>query len=114
MPDTFRTRTPLPAIGMSSLVLGVIALVLGFLPILGIPLSLCGIVLGVIGTVAARSIGGTYLRWALAGVATSSLALVVNLAIAYAPSGYLPEQNVPSNWQPTPDRPYVSPPASQP
>jgi|HubBroStandDraft_4_1064222.scaffolds.fasta_scaffold445191_1 hypothetical protein len=113
MPDTFRTRTPLPALGMSSLVLGVIALLLAFLPILGIPLSLCGILLGVVGIFSSLAVAGTYLRWSLAGLATSCLALIVNLAITYAPTGYLPEQNVPRTWQPVPDRPYAPPPASQ-
>ncbi len=113
MPRDFRTRTPLPALGMSSLVLGVIALLLAFLPILGVPLSLCGIVLGVIGVFSSLTVPGTYPRWSLAGLATSCLALIVNLAITYAPTGYLPEQSVPRTWQPVPDRPYPPPPARQ-
>ena len=113
MPHLYLTRTPLPAFGMSSLVLGVIALLLAFLPILGIPLSLCGIVLGVVGVFSSLKVPGTYVRWSFAGLATSCLALIVNLAITYAPTGYLPEQSVPQTWQPVPDRPSPPPPASQ-
>ncbi len=113
MPRSYRTHTPLPALGMSSLVLGVIALLLTFLPILGIPLSLCGVVLGVVGIFSSLTVPGTYLRWSLAGLATSSLALIVNIAITYAPTGYLPEQSVPRTWQPVPDRPSPPAPARQ-
>ena len=111
MPHSFRTRSPLPALGMSSLVLGVIALLLAFLPILGIPLSLIGAILGVIGIFSSLSVPGIYLRWSLAGLATSCLALIVNLAITYAPTGYLPEQRTPRTWQSAPDHPLPPPPA---
>ncbi len=113
MASSFSTRTPLPALGMTSLVLGVIAMVLAFLPVLGIPLSLCGIVLGTIGIFASFAVPGSHLRWALAGVATSLLALGINAAIGFAPSGYLHDQKVPRPWQPVPDRPYAPPPARQ-
>jgi hypothetical protein len=113
MPSITPIRTPPTALGMASLVLGVIALLLFFLPILGIPLSLCGIILGVIGLLASFAVRGTYLRWTLAGLATSCLALAINVAIAYSPAGYLHDHNVPRPWQPVPDRPYVAPPAKQ-
>ena len=106
-----QTHFSLPALGMASLVLGVIALLLGFLPVLGIPLSACGIVLGAVGFVAALFVGGSNLRWGLAGLTVSCLALTVNLALAYAPGGYLPDQNVPKPWEAVPDRPYVPPPS---
>jgi hypothetical protein len=113
MASFYITRVPLPALGMSALVLGVIALLLAFLPILGIPLSLCGIVLGCIACVASFTVPGTFLRWALAGLITCILALTINLAIYYAPTGYLNEPGVPRPWQGVPDRPYSPPPARQ-
>jgi hypothetical protein len=111
MPTTYRTRSPLPALGMSSLVLGMIALLLAFLPVLGIPLSAGGLVLGVVGIFAALTAPSTYLRWALMGTATCCLALGVNVAITLAPPGYLRDQNPPPSWRPAPDRPIAPPPA---
>jgi hypothetical protein len=111
MRTLFRTHSSLPPLGMTSLVLGIIAMLLGFLPVLGIPLSACGIILGVIGFGAALCVGGSNLRWGLAGLAASCLALGLNVAIAYAPGGYLPDHNVPKPWQPVPDQPEVPPPA---
>ena len=95
MQPVFALHAPLPGLGMTSLVLGVIALLLAFLPILGIPLSLCGLVLG---------------RWALSrrlsrrqqsplGSCRTSdlcLALTTNVAIAYAPGGYFPDHTCPA------------------
>jgi hypothetical protein len=106
----FGPHSPLPALGMTSLVLGTIALVLAFLPVLGIPISALGLLCGVLGFVAVLLGGGATLRWSLAGVAVCSLALAVNLALAYAPADYLPGRSVPKPWQPVPDRPYVPPP----
>lgn len=111
MLPAYRTNTPLPALGMTSLVLGVIALLLAPLPVLGIPLSLCGLVSGIIGFVAAFTVPGTYLRWAVGGLAACCLALGVNVAIAYAPGDFVPEARPPTLWQPVPDRPAVPPPA---
>ncbi len=102
---------PLPALGMTSLVLGVTALLLAFLPILGIPLGAFGLLFGVLGLIVAPLVSGSSLRWSLAGVAVCSLALAVNVAIAYAPTGYVPGPHIPRLWQPVPDRPYVPPPA---
>jgi hypothetical protein len=113
MRNLFGPDGPLPALGMTSLVLGVIALLLCFLPILGIPLSAFGLLFGLLGFLVALFARGTSLRWSLGGLAASTLALLVNLAIAYAPQGYLPGRNVPKPWQPVPDRPYVPPPASR-
>jgi len=98
---------------MTSLVLGVISSLLFFLPILGIPLSLCGILFGVLGLLGHFAVPGTSLRWTLEGLAVSCLSLAINVAITFAPTGYLHDQNVPRPWQPVPDRPYVSPPARQ-
>ena len=102
---------PLVGLGMASLVLGVVALLLAFLPVLGIPISICGGVFGVAGFVAALVSPRTSLRWSVGGLAACCLALGVNVAVVYAPSGYLPGRNVPKPWQPVPDRPYVPPPA---
>jgi hypothetical protein len=96
---------------MTSLVLGVVALLLAFLPVLGVPIGAIGLVLGILGCLVTLLVRGTSLRWSLAGAAVSSLAVGMNLAIYYAPSGYLPQPRVPPTWQPVPDRPRVSPPA---
>lgn len=111
MSSPFTRRSPLPALGMSSLVLGVVALVLAVLPVLGIPVSACGLALGLAGLVAALFVGRTSLRWSLGGLAVCSLALATNLAIAYAPGNDQPGRGVPRSWPGVPDRPFVSPPA---
>jgi hypothetical protein len=104
-------HSPLVGLGMSSLVLGVIALVLFFLPILGIPISVCGLLLGLAGFVGGLFVGGGSLRWSLGGLFFSGLALVINLALAYAPESYFADRPARELWRPPPDRPYVSPPA---
>jgi hypothetical protein len=100
---------------MSSLVIGTIGLMLFFLPVLGIPISAFGLLFGLLGLLAAlfgsRVGGAARLRWTLAGIAVSCLGLAVNIAIAYAPAGYLPSRDVPQLWQTAPDRPSVPPPA---
>jgi hypothetical protein len=106
-----RTESPLLGLGMSSLVLGVIGLLLFFLPVLGIPISSFGLLLGVVGLLAAFLPTRTSLRWSLAGTAASVLALSINLAIFYAPAGYLHDRKVPQLWRPDLDRPYLPPPA---
>jgi hypothetical protein len=97
--------------GMTALVLGVIATLLCFMPILGIPISALGMLFGIVGAVMGLWTRGASLRWSLAGIAMTALALAVNIAILYAPAGYLPGRKVPQLWRPVPDRPYVSPPA---
>jgi hypothetical protein len=104
---------PSVALGMTSLVLGVIGQLLFFLPILGLPISACGLLLGILATLAALAGRGPTLRWSLGGVAVSALALAINLAILYAPAGYLPDRKVPKLWNPVPGIPYVAPPAPQ-
>jgi hypothetical protein len=99
-------------LGMTSLVLGVIGLILFSLPVLGIPISVLGLVFGSAGFVAAFFVRDATLRWSLGGIAICSLALVVNIALTYAPSGYIPSREVPQSWRPIPDRPYVPPPAN--
>src|SRR5206468_12357975 len=97
----------------ASVVTGLIGLLLFLLPILGIPVSLFGLGFGVLGTALAFFVGGEALRWPLGGLAVCSLALGVNLAVYYAPSGaFLPGRSVPRLWDPVPDRPAPPPPAS--
>jgi hypothetical protein len=98
-------------LGLTSVVLGVVGLLLFFLPILSIPLGGVGLVFGVAGLVLALMGGWSSLRWSVAGIALSGLALAVSLAIAQAPAGYLPSRAIPLDTQPVPDRPYVPPPA---
>jgi hypothetical protein len=107
-------HSPPVGLGMSSLVIGTIGLMLFFLPVLGIPITAFGLLFGLLGVLTAlfgRAGGGARLRWTLAGIAVSCLGLAVNIAIAYAPAGYLPGRDVPQMWQLPPDRPYVPPPA---
>lgn len=74
-------------LGMTSLVLGTIGLLLFFLPILGIPISAFGLLFGLIGLGATLFGGGAMLRWSVAGMGLSFLALAINIAIAYTPAG---------------------------
>jgi hypothetical protein len=111
MPFPFPTHRPLLGLGMTSVVLGTIGMFLFFLPILGIPLSAFGLLFGIIGFCVALPEWGSSVRWSLGGIAMSSLALAINIAIAYAPEGYLPGRKVPQLWRPVQDTPYVSPPA---
>jgi hypothetical protein len=103
-------HTPLLGFGMSSLVVGLIGLMLFFLPVLGIPVSALGLCLGVIGFVGGLFRGGPSLRWGLGGIGVCGMALVVNLVMYHAPSGYGDSYPVPPLWQAPRDRPYVSPP----
>jgi hypothetical protein len=73
--------------------------------------SLFGLGFGILGFVVAFFSTGTSLRGNLFGIGVSLLALAVNLAIAYAPVGYLPPPTVPKPWQTSPDRTFVPPPA---
>jgi len=104
-------HAPLPGLGMTSLVLGVVGLMLFFMPILGGPISALGLAFGILGTISALlGWGEASLRWGLGGIALCALSLAVNIAIWYAPGGYLPSRSVPQPWQPVNDRPWVSPP----
>jgi hypothetical protein len=113
MPDLLGTYRPVIGLGMLAVVLGTIALILFFMPVLGVPISSLGLLCGLVGFLCALFVPGEGLRWSVAGVAMSSLALLVNVAMTYAPAGYLPTPNPPPPWQPVPDRPYVPPPAGQ-
>jgi hypothetical protein len=109
--DLAHHANPVPGLGMTSMVLGIIAMLLAFLPVLGFPLAVFGLVFGFAGIVAVFFSRSTSLRWSVGGALVSALALGVNTAIGYAPSGYEPSRQVPPMWQTVPYRPQVSPPA---
>jgi predicted membrane-bound spermidine synthase len=98
------------ALGMTSLVLGTIGALLFFLPILGAPLSGLGLIAGVMGWIAAAVWGADNLRWAVIGTMVCAGALAINVAIYYAPTGYIEQRNAPPIMK-VPGRPYVPPPA---
>lgn len=100
------------AFGMTSVVLAFIGTLLFFLPILGTPISGIALGFGIVGLILSPYTPGPSLRWSLAGIAASLLALSVNLMIIYAPEGYQPDRKVPTIWHTVPDRPYVPPPAT--
>ncbi len=102
---------PLAALGMTSLVQGVISLILGVVPVMGIPIGLFALLFGVLALIAWMLDLGPNLRVTLGGIGASLLALTVNFAIAFAPVGYRPEPTVPNIWQTVPDRPSSPPPA---
>ena len=100
-----------PNLGMSSLVIGLIGLALFFMPIMGIPLGLIGVVCGVVGLGATMLVKGVSPRWSLEGIVVSGVALAANYFIASAPDSELPSRNVPKQWQPATDKPFVAPPS---
>src|SRR5579885_3443300 len=77
---TVRSHVPPIAFGLVSILLGTTSLLLFFLPILGIPLAVLALLSGLVGLVLAlfTRLGG--LRWSLAGLAVSGVALGINLA----------------------------------
>lgn len=112
MPEPFETESPPFAIGMVSLVLGVIALVFGFLPPLGIPLSGIGLLCGLIGIILVMFFHrAASLRWSLVGLVASGLALGVNVALLFAPVNFFPGRRIPKPRYLQPDRPVAPPPA---
>ena len=111
MPSTSPSHAPLTALGMSSLVIGIIALVFAPLPILGIPVGCCGLLLGFGGVAAFLFLGDASLRWSLAGIAVSSMALTMSLAINLAPANVQLGRGIPKPWPRVPDRAFVPPPA---
>jgi hypothetical protein len=110
MQEIPRFDQPRVGLGMASLVLGVIGMLLFFLPVLGIPISVCGLLAGLVGVPVAICFRLT-LRWCAAGIAMCALALLVNLAVAYAPSGYIPLPRPPRLWQTAPGELYAPLPA---
>jgi hypothetical protein len=106
-------RYPLPyGWGMASLCLAFIGLALCIFPVLGVPISSFALFCGLVGFVVSLPRSGVTLRWSLMGLALSGSALAINVAITFAPTGYVPGRNVEPIWQPPEKRPYVSPPSS--
>ena len=97
--------------GLASVILGSVGALLFFLPVLGIPLGAVGLVFGIVGLLMAILGGWTSLRWSVAGIVVSGLALGTGIAISLAPTGILPNPKGPPAEQSTADRPYVPPPA---
>ncbi len=105
-------RYPLPyGWGMAGMCLGFIGLLMSLLPVLGVPISSVAMFCGLMGVVVSLARGGVTLRWSLMGLALSSAALALNVAITFAISGYVQGRNVEPPWQPPEKRPYVPPPA---
>jgi len=98
-------------LGLASLVLATIALVLFVLPVLSVPIAACGVVLSLAGIASVPWRRSESLRWSLAGLCASSLALGIVLAIYYAPSYEEPSLDSQPLWQSPPVKPYVPPPA---
>jgi hypothetical protein len=108
-----RAQFPPVGLGLSSVLLGAIGLVLFLVPILGISISVAGIIVGVSGIVGVN-LGWheVSLRLCVAGVLLSICGLMMNAAIARAPSGYFSPRSVFPTLQPESQRPYVPPPAA--
>jgi hypothetical protein len=97
---------------MTSVVVGLIGLLLFLLPLLAIPISMFALGFGVVGFAVGWFAGGPSLRWSLAGIVVSSVALSVSVAMNLAPSGDLPS---PAVGKPqAPERPYAPPPPARP
>jgi hypothetical protein len=88
---TFARLSDLPNIGLglASVTLGAIGLGMFFLPVLGIPISLAGLVAGIAGAAIAAGGKSCDMRLALIGIGLCSLAVSVDWAMTYAPSGFL-------------------------
>ena len=105
------SRLPPLGLGLASVALGAIGLMLFVLPILAIPISTCGLLLGLMGFIAAAIGQPLDLRLSAAGAALCSLALIIDLAMSYAPSGFLLPHHTSPHFAPLLERPYVPPPA---
>lgn len=110
MSHSSHIQPPPLAFGVVSFVLGMIGFMLFFLPILGAPISAIGLVAGIVGCFVAGATSRGSLRWAVAGLVLSCVALGINVGITYAPRGYSPPPTGPAA-ESVPDRPDVSPPA---
>ena len=104
------SKTPPLGLGVASVVLGVISTLLFFLPILATPIGVIGLALAIIGCALGMTSGRTSLRWSAVGLVVSGLAVTINLAIAYAPSGFEHTPPAPPT-EPVPGVPYAPPPA---
>jgi hypothetical protein len=106
-----KATAPPVGLGMLSVVLGTVGLILIFMPVLGEPLSALGLFFGLLGTVLALLGRHINLRWSVAGLLLCSIALGSNVAVDFAPEGYVRDRQPPRMWRQPPDRPWVPPPA---
>ncbi len=106
-----RAADPPAGMGLTSVILGSVGALLFFLPILGIPLGAAGLAFGIAGLLMAILGRWTSLRWSVAGIAVSAIALGIGVLIALAPGGFLPNPKGPPIQQNAPTRLYVPPPA---
>ena len=113
MSSRSENNAPPLGLGVASVVLGVISTLLFFLPILATPIAVIGLALAVVGCGVGLYSCRTSLRWSSVGLCVSGLALAINLAIAYAPSGFQAMPAAPPN-EPVPGVPYAPPPARSP
>jgi hypothetical protein len=97
-------------LGVASVVLGVISTLLFFLPILAIPIGVVGLILALVGCCLGAMTGRASLRWSAVGLVVSGLAVTINGAIAYAPSGFQHVPPAPPSAA-VPGVPYAPPPA---
>lgn len=104
---------PTIGVGITSFVLGSTGLLLCLFPIMGTPISVAGLFGGLFGCSLAFFGATRHFRWSAAAVALSGIALLVNLAIGYAPEILVPQRMVPK-MQSVPNRPYVAPPRRSP
>jgi len=105
-------ESPPLALGLMSIILGSVGSLLFFLPILGAPLAAIGLLIGLAGFAKGIRADIEGVRWSLGGIVVCAMALTINVAVDYAPEGYIENRQVPPMWQTAPDRPYVSPPSS--
>jgi hypothetical protein len=112
MSSRSESNAPPLGLGVASVVLGVISTLLFFLPILAAPIAAIGLILAIVGCALGMVSSRTSLRWSTVGLVVSGLALTINLAIAYAPSGFEATPTAPPN-EPVPGVPYAPPPARQ-
>jgi hypothetical protein len=110
MQTAHRDSPPL-GLGLASVVLGAIGLMLFVLPIVAIPISVCGLAAGISGIALSGFLKNIDVRLAVAGAVVCTLAIGVEMAIAYAPSGDWGQPADPSTSSPAMPRPYVAPPA---
>jgi hypothetical protein len=111
MSHSSRHRLPPIGLGLASVVLGAIGLMLFVLPVLAAPVSGCGAILGLCGIVASLGRQRTDLQLSTAGVAMCAVSFAIDIAIQYAPGGYLGRPADSQIIEPGVKRPYVPPPA---
>ena len=83
-----RAADPPAGMGLTSVILGSVGALLFFLPILGIPLGAAGLAFGIAGLLMAILGRWTSLRWSVAGIAVSAIALGIGVLIALAPGAF--------------------------